>query len=273
MSETPFTQVRPAAVAGQFYPADPSALSAFIEQALTEARAHLPESAAFPKALIVPHAGFIYSGPTAAYAYALLQATSIRRVVLLGPSHRVPFYGLALPEEDAFRTPLGDIAMDREAIEAIRSLSIVDTYGAGHAWEHSLEVQLPFLQTMLDDFSLLPLSVGSVEFKDVAHVIDILWGDRQTLFVISSDLSHYHPYEVARSLDRETIDQMLAMRPVISHERACGATGINALLMAARERRMQIRLLDYRNSGDTAGEKDHVVGYASLALYETTEQQ
>jgi len=265
-------QVRPSAVAGQFYPGDPAQLRMFIEQALAGAKAHLTEPEATPKAVIVPHAGYVYSGPTAAYAYALLQAKAIRRVVLIGPSHRVPFYGLALPEEEIFRTPLGDIDLDSDAIDAIRSLPHVGLYSAGHAWEHSLEVQLPFLQVVLDDFTLLPLCVGSVEFKDVAHVIDMLWGDRQTLLVVSSDLSHYHPYEVARRLDRETIDEMLAMNPAISHERACGATGINALLMAAKERQMQIRLLDYRNSGDTAGEKDHVVGYAALALYETVER-
>lgn len=272
MSSASFTHVRPAAVAGQFYPADPSGLRSFIEQAVAESKAHLSGEETLPKALIVPHAGYIYSGPTAAYAYALLQEKAIRRVVLLGPSHRVPFYGLALPESEAFRTPLGDIGLDTGGFDSIRSLSHVDLYDAGHAFEHSLEVQLPFLQVVLDDFLLLPLCVGSVESEYVAQVIEMLWDDAQTLLVISSDLSHYHPYEVARKLDRQTIDEMLALNPVISHERACGATGINALLMAARKRQMQIRLLDYRNSGDTAGEKDHVVGYAALALYETEER-
>ena len=261
-------QIRPSAVAGQFYPGNPLELRKFIEQVLAEANLDMPKSKAPPKALIVPHAGYVYSGPTAAYAYALLQESSIRRVVLFGPSHRVPFYGLALPDAERFRTPLGDVDLDVEAMQTANSLPNVGIYAEGHALEHSLEVQLPFLQVVVGDFSLLPLCIGAVEPEHVATVIDKFWDDEQTLFLISSDLSHYHPYEEARTLDQESIDMMLALNPGISHEQACGATGINALLQVAKQRQVQIRLLDYRNSGDTAGDREHVVGYASMALFE-----
>jgi AmmeMemoRadiSam system protein B len=261
--------VRPAAVAGIFYPGTRSAL-------VSDVRAHLesvneqPGDAPAPKALIVPHAGFIYSGPIAASAYARLAAVrdTIRRVVLFGPTHRVPVVGLALPSVDAFATPMGEIAIDREAVAQALTLRQVKTSDAPHAYEHSLEVQLPFLQTVLGDFSLVPFAVGDATSKEVSEVIDLLWGGAETLIVVSSDLSHYHRYAEARRTDRATGEAILAFSANLDHEQACGATPINGLLVAARRRGLTAELLDLRNSGDTAGDRNRVVGYASFAFVE-----
>jgi len=259
--------VRPAAVAGLFYPGNAPALNTFISDVLSVASAQLPESLPVPKVIIVPHAGYIYSGLTAACAYSALKETIINRVVVLGPAHRVPFYGMALSGYDAFATPLGDIRLDAEAMHKALTLPEVQVNDAAHAQEHSLEVQLPFLQTVLGDFSLLPICIGSVQPDAVARVIENLWGDEKTLFVISSDLSHYHPYAEAGALDQQSIDTVLEMRGELNHEQACGATGINALLSVSRRHGLTAQLLDYRNSGDTAGDRDRVVGYASIAFY------
>lgn len=263
--------VRPAAVAGQFYPGGASELRLFIEQALAKAAESLPGDMDPPKALIAPHAGYIYSGITAAFAYATLQNATVRRVVLLGPAHRVPFHGLALPDAGSFATPLGDVRLAVDAMQTIESMPDVNVNGLAHAMEHSLEVQLPFLQMMLGTFELLPLCLGSVDSAAVARIVERLWGDKETLFVISSDLSHYHPYDTAVALDRQSIAMILNNEACLSHDQACGATGINALLEVAKKRNLQIRLLDYRNSGDTAGDRAHVVGYASVAFSESGE--
>jgi len=260
--------VRPAAVANLFYPGDVRALTSLIAAALRDGTAQLPESLPVPKAIIVPHAGYIYSGPTAGFAYAALKQANIKRVVLLGPAHRVPFYGMALSGYDAFATPLGEVRLDSEAMQTALGCADVQINDAAHAQEHALEVQLPFLQTVLDDFLLLPLCIGSVQPDDVARVIESLWGDDKTLFVISSDLSHFHPYAAAQKLDMHSIETVLQLRGDLSHEQACGATGINALLPLARRFGLRAKLLDYRNSGDTAGDKDRVVGYASIAFFE-----
>lgn len=273
MNTEPSASVRPSAVAGMFYPGTASELSLYIERALADAAECLPADMGLPKALIVPHAGYIYSGATAAFAYATLKGASIRRVVLLGPAHRVPFYGLALPDSELFATPLGNVRLDIDAMQAVESLPGVSINGLAHAMEHSLEVQLPFLQVTIGDYELLPLCIGSVESGLVARVIEQLWEEADTLFVISSDLSHYHPYETAVALDRRSIDMILGMESGLDHDQACGATGINALLEVAKRRNMQIRLLDYRNSGDTAGDRDHVVGYASMAFFEPGEHR
>jgi AmmeMemoRadiSam system protein B len=250
-----------------FYPAEADALAREIHAYLSA----LPDSQApAPKVLIVPHAGYVYSGAVAARAYALLASAraTIRRVVLLGPAHRVPIRGLALPVAEAFATPLGGVRIDADGAAAALKLPQVTASDVAHNLEHSLEVQLPFLQTVLDDFTLLPFAVGAVTPAEVAAVLDLLWGGPETLIVISSDLSHFHGYAAAQGIDRGTVGDILAFGPSIDHEQACGATPINGLLLCARRRGMQIELLDLRNSGDTAGDRSRVVGYASFALRE-----
>lgn len=256
--------VRPPAVAGLFYPATQGQLAHDIGQFL-EAAAPLE---LLPKALIVPHAGYVYSGPIAASAYTILPciAAHIRRVVLLGPTHRVAVRGLALPGVDAFDTPLGRIMLDTGAVRRLAHLPQVVDSTQVHAQEHSLEVQLPFLQSVLGDFILLPLAVGMATPEEVAEVLETLWGGDETLIVISSDLSHYLPYAVAQQRDKDTVRSILNLQPSIEHEQACGATPINGLLIAAKHHGLRPKLLDLRNSGDTAGSKDQVVGYAALAF-------
>ncbi len=261
--------IRPSAVAGSFYPGRSQTLThdvlAMLAAASTDAAS---PSAPAPKALIVPHAGYIYSGSTAAQAYAQLAGVRqrIRRVVLLGPVHRVPVRGLALPGADFFATPLGQIEIDQDAVAAIDGLAQVLVSPAAHAQEHSLEVQLPFLQLALDAFKLLPLAVGDATPAQVAQVLDLLWGGDETLIVISSDLSHFLPYATAQNVDRETVQGILHLQPELNHQQACGATPVNGLLLAARRHQLQPRLLGLCNSGDTAGDKGRVVGYAALAF-------
>lgn len=256
--------IRQPAVAGLFYPGDPDILLRDVRKLLAAAQA----CPLVPKALIVPHAGYVYSGAIAASAYAALAtvATRIRRVVLLGPAHRVAVQGLALPEANTFATPLGEIALDMEAVRAISHLPQVTQSAAAHAQEHSLEVQLPFLQAVLGDFKLLPLVVGMASAEEVAEVLELLWGGDDTLIVISSDLSHYLPYEAARSIDKATVQHVLRLEQPVVHEQACGATPINGLVLAASRHHLTPHLLDLRNSGDTAGSRDGVVGYAALAF-------
>ena len=260
--------VRAAAVAGLFYPGAPSALAADVRAHLAAAETSGAAGRAAPKAIIVPHAGYIYSGSIAGNAYARLAAVraTIRRVVLFGPAHRAWVRGLALPSVQAFATPLGEVEIDREAAGAALRLPQVVQSDAAHAQEHSLEVQLPFLQQVLDSFRIVPFAVGDASPREVAEVIELLWGGAETLIVISSDLSHYHRYTEARATDRATADAILALSAVLDHEQACGATPINGLLVAARHHRLHPELLDLRNSGDTAGDKSRVVGYASFAF-------
>lgn len=259
--------VRPAAVAGMFYPGARPRLAADVRAYLGDVRV---APGATPKAVIVPHAGFVYSGLVAASAYARLAPLRdvVRRVVLLGPTHRVPVRGLAVPETHAFATPLGDVPIDREAVDRALRLPQVVASDAAHAHEHALEVQLPFLQTVLRDFALVPFAVGHASADDVAGVLDLLWGGPETLVVVSSDLSHYHRYEVARQIDRATADTILSLSPTLDHEQACGATPVNGLLVCAKRRKLGAELLDLCNSGDTAGDRSRVVGYAAFALNE-----
>lgn len=256
--------VRTPAVAGMFYPADSRQLAHEVREFLTEAR---PQTLS-PKALIVPHAGYVYSGAVAAVAYATLKnvAPYIRRVVLLGPTHRVAVRGLALPDTEAFDTPLGRLNLDIGGMRAVAHLPQVVVSGAAHAQEHSLEVQLPFLQSTLEDFTLLPLAVGMATAEEVAEVLEAVWGGVETLIVISSDLSHYLPYTIAQSVDHKTIESVLKLHQLASHDQACGATPINGLILAARKHHLKPHLLDLRNSGDTAGTRDGVVGYAAFAF-------
>lgn len=263
------SQVRPAAVAGMFYPRDARALDRDVAD-LLDGVENLAPRFGHPKALIVPHAGYVYSGPVAARAYDELGAARgiVKRVVLLGPVHRVPVRGLALPGSDAFETPLGRVPVDAELVRMLTPFRQVVTSSEAHAQEHALEVQLPFLQKMLGEFALVPLVVGDARPQEVRDVIERLWGGPETLFVISTDLSHYHAYDEARAIDRATLSRIAAFGTDINHEEACGATPLNGFLAVARARGLSIRLLGACNSGDTAGGKDRVVGYSAFALYE-----
>ena len=258
--------IRPAAVAGQFYPGEPGTLRHTLEGLLAQAGETSLRGA--PKALIVPHAGYIYSGPVAASAYAQLDALRgrIRRVVLLGPAHRVYVRGLALPGAERFATPLGEVPLDTEGMQRIAALPQVTTSAAAHQMEHSLEVQLPFLQQVLGEFELLPLAVGEATAEEVAEVLETVWGGDETLIVISSDLSHFLPDALARQVDGDTVQAILALDSHLNHEQACGATPVNGLLLEARKHGLQPVVLDVRNSSQTAGDPDRVVGYAAFAF-------
>lgn len=266
--------IRPPAVAGSFYPAQPAELGRELDKLMSRVTGG-PEGPT-PKVLVVPHAGYVYSGPVAASAYAHLWPVTqhIRRVVLLGPAHRVFVRGLALPDAEALATPLGEIPVDKETQSLIAHLPQVGVSGQAHGPEHSLEVQLPFLQHILGDFSLVPFVVGDASAAEVAEVIETLWGGSETLILISSDLSHYLPYSLAQQVDQETAAQILALSSdPLQHEQACGATPINGLLEVARKRGLSPALLDLRNSGDTAGGRDRVVGYSAFAFYEDSHAQ
>ena len=269
MAVSSTARIRPAAVAGMFYPGNAPQLVAEVGE-LLDGVGSLEPKFGFPKALIVPHAGYIYSGAIAAQAYDELAAArgTIKRVVLFGPAHYVAGRGLALPECEAFETPLGRIPLDAAAIAALADLKQVVRSAAAHAQEHSLEVQLPFLQKMLGDFALIPIAAGAALTEEVVEVIERLWGGPETLIVISTDLSHYHAYEEARRIDGATLERIAAFSADLNYEEACGATALNGLLQVAQRKKLSIRLLAAANSGDTAGGKDRVVGYASFALYE-----
>jgi AmmeMemoRadiSam system protein B/AmmeMemoRadiSam system protein A len=257
--------VREPAVAGSFYPAQPAQLTAMIDRFL--AAVPEPPPGARPFAVIAPHAGYVYSGAVAAHAYAQLKphADAISRVVLIGPAHRVPFRGIAVSTAEAFVTPLGPIEQDLGAIERLLALPGVVALDEAHRLEHSLEVHLPFLQRVLGDFRLVALVAGAASPANVAYVLSALCDDPGTLLVISTDLSHYLDYQSAARLDRATIDAVLGGEAdSISEEGACGRTPVKGLMQLAKERNLRPTLLDLRNSGDTAGSKDRVVGYASL---------
>ena len=264
------TDVRPAVVAGRFYPGAPMVLQADVRAYVGGAATPSPEGVILPKAVIVPHAGYMYSGAVAGFAYGRLAAghDTIRRVVLFGPTHRVPVRGLALPAARAFATPLGTIDVDREAVAAALALPCVCESDAAHAFEHSLEVQLPFLQEVLGEFTIVPFAVGDATPREVADVIRLLWGGAETLIVVSTDLSHYHAYADARAIDRATADAVLALDATLDHDQACGATPLNGLLSFSKQKNLSLKLLASCNSGDTAGGKDRVVGYSSFGLYE-----
>jgi MEMO1 family protein len=260
--------VRPAAIAGLFYPGKPDALAGSVAALLAGAKPVAKH--AVPKAIIAPHAGFIYSGPIAASIYALLAPARarIKRVVLLGPTHRVAIHGMALPGVDAFTTPLGVIPIDVENAKKLMALPFVGASSEAHRQEHSLEVHLPFLQTLFEHFTLTPLAVGRASAQQVASVIDLLCGGDETLIVVSSDMSHYLPYAEAQATDRATAQAIVDLRTDINHHQACGATPVIGLNLLAQQRGLKSELLDLRNSGDTAGDKSRVVGYGAFAYYE-----
>ncbi|MCX7089415.1 MAG: AmmeMemoRadiSam system protein B [Methylococcales bacterium] len=256
---------RQAAVAGVFYPEDAQQL----HHTLTRYLADAETDAKVPKAIIVPHAGYLYSGSVAATAYARLKKARhlIKRVVIIGPSHRVAFKGLAVSQAETFSTPLGKIVVDQEAVETITQFSFVGYLEQAHAYEHSVEVQLPFLQEMLDEFKIVPIVAGDASAEQVALVLDTLWGGDETLLVISSDLSHYHDYATAKQLDKLTsahIEQQQYEQ--LSVDSACGKVPVSGLLKVAREKSLRIKTIDLRNSGDTAGDKSRVVGYGAYVI-------
>lgn len=261
--------VRPAAVAGAFYPADAGALRNLVCELLDAARESFVVRDPWPKALIVPHAGYMYSGPVAATAFVELEGARdlVSRVVLVGPSHHLLFEGLAVPSNTAFETPLGAVPIDETARRQALELPFVEVLDEAHQWEHSLEVQLPFLQEVLGAFALLPIAVGRASSGQVAEALEALWGGDETLIVVSSDLSHYHDYSTAKRMDRATASAIESMRPErIAGEDACGRVGVQGLLAAARRRELLPRTLDLRSSGDTAGGRDEVVGYGAWEL-------
>lgn len=260
-------KVRPPAVAGLFYPGDPEQLRAVISEYLAQA----PTVAGpVPKALIVPHAGYIYSGIVAAAAYSQIahRRRKIRRIVLIGPSHREYLRGMAVPGTDAFQTPLGMVAVDRDLKACVLAHEHVVEADAPHANEHSLEVQLPFLQMLFDDFTLLPIAVGAASPPAVAAALAEVWGDEETLVLVSSDLSHYLPYDEARAVDAATSSAILRNDATLTGEQACGCIGINGLTFLARQRSARIEEIARCNSGDTAGDRARVVGYGAFALHE-----
>ncbi|HEX2024750.1 MAG TPA: AmmeMemoRadiSam system protein B [Acidimicrobiales bacterium] len=258
------------AVAGTFYPSDPDALRTMVEYHLRQASAGGPPSPASPpKALVAPHAGYVYSGPVAASAYARVVPLRgrIERVVLLGPAHRVPLTAIAAPAADALVTPLGPVPVDtgpRDRLVASGSVVVSDQ---AHAGEHSLEVHLPFVQVALGDVSVLPLLVGRVPASTVADVLDAVWGGEETVVVVSTDLSHYHDHATATELDRRTADAILGARfEELEPQDACGVFPLRGLLALARRRHLDVELVDLRTSGDTSGDVDRVVGYGAFAL-------
>ncbi|MGD8308180.1 MAG: AmmeMemoRadiSam system protein B [Chromatiales bacterium] len=260
------SRTQPACVAGLFYPADAAELRRDVDRFLADAR---PGRVERPKALIAPHAGYVYSGPVAAQAYAQLasERAVVERVVILAPAHRYPFRGLARSTAEAFRTPLGEVPVDAAALRSLDDLPQVHELDAAFEGEHSLEVHLPFLQATLERFEIVPLLVGNASGAEVAEVLERLWGGEETLIVVSSDLSHYLDYDSARELDAETTRAIEALEPdALGFDNACGRVPVSGLLLAARRHRLRPTTLDLRNSGDTAGPRSQVVGYGAYAF-------
>ena len=257
-------KARHPAVAGLFYPGDAATLERDVADLLDAAPVDNSEA----KAIIAPHAGYPYSGLTAAHAYRLLEGRRdrIRKVVLIGPAHRVYLQGMALPTVDAFTTPLGNVPVDAAGVDLALAQPGTQFSDEAHAMEHSLEVHLPFLQAVLDEFSLIPIVVGVCPAEEVANVLEVLWGGDETLVVASSDLSHFHSYAEARALDARTTQRIEAGETTLHGEEACGAYALNGLLLAADAHGLRVRTLDVRNSGDTAGDRRRVVGYGAYAL-------
>jgi AmmeMemoRadiSam system protein B len=265
--KTTSSQVRPPAVAGRFYPDGAIPLRASVERYLGEARRTNIE----PKAIIAPHAGYVYSGPVAGTAFAhwmeMPGADQVRRIVVMGPSHQMAFEGVALTGATAFQTPLGQVPVDVEACGQLAELPGVKHLEEAHNLEHCLEVELPFLQCIFRDFSLVPLVVGNASDKQVADILERIWGGPETRFVISSDLSHYLDYETANALDRATSRSIEKLEPqAIREHQACGRIPIRGLLLASQRLGLKAHQVDLRNSGDTAGSKDRVVGYGAFVF-------
>jgi AmmeMemoRadiSam system protein B len=258
------SHTRPAAVAGRFYPSSAHALDRMLDEFLVKAK---PGRTAEPKAIIAPHAGYIFSGPIAGSAFRPWadEADAIKRIVLIGPSHYVCFEGLALPSHTKFATPFGDVAVDMDAVNQLRVLPQVQGFDPAHEQEHCLEVELPFLQRTLKDFQVVPLVVGEASDDEVCEVLELLWGGPETRIVVSSDLSHFHNYEAARRLDRTTADHIEArVGAKLTGNHACGYRAIRGFLKSAASHGLTAETVDLRNSGDTAGPRDRVVGYGAM---------
>jgi len=266
------------AVAGRFYPADPVALRRAVRSYIDDATCdHQPGRIV---AMIAPHAGYPYSGPIAGTAYALLRDVGrpIRRVILIGPAHRVAFSGIAATSAAAFDTPLGPVTVDQQTVRRLTALPSVHVVDQAHGPEHSLEVQLPFLIEALHrdnadnvGFSVVPLLVGDATADQVAELLNAAWpaGDVETFVVVSSDLSHYLDYPTARALDEATTEAIEQLAPQrLGHEQACGRVPIAGLLQVAQQRKLKVITVDLRNSGDTAGPRDQVVGYGAYVFTE-----
>lgn len=268
------THIRQVAVAGHFYPEDPESLQRMLDTFFLNANflhAKPDDPSACPKAIIVPHAGYIFSGALAARAYALLRSyrERIKHIVLLGPAHYKAFYGLALPKADAFDTPLGPVPLNREAMEQLAEQQLAQYINDAHIQEHCLEVQLPFLQRLLSNFTLTPILAGYNPPLQTARALESLWGGEETLIVVSSDLSHYHTYEQAQAIDQQTNEAIMNFKSdFLTPERACGCYPIQGLLKCARQYHLSIELSGLCNSGDTYGDKKRVVGYGAWSLYE-----
>lgn len=258
--------IRKPAVAGAFYPSDPNKLQVMVRNFLVNAK----KDVSVPKAIIAPHAGYIYSGPIAANAYACLAQAcdTIKRVVLVGASHQVYFTTIAASSADYFATPLGQIVVDKNAVAKILAVADVKVFDEAHYAEHSLEVQLPFLQILLKNFSIVPLLVCATDLQQIAKAIEFLWGGNETLIVVSSDLSHYHDYKTAQKMDQKTARSIVELKPQEIHEdQACGSLPIKGLLEVALKKHLHGSVVDLRNSGDTAGDKERVVGYGAFHFY------
>ncbi len=257
-------KIRPSAVAGMFYPDDAHRLKEQVAQMMSY-QAPLGRDV---KALIVPHAGIQYSGPIAASAYSQLResADKYKHVVILGPSHKVPLVGMAVPSVDKFKTPLGEVLVSAKIIHKILALPSVQISDEAHKAEHSIEVQLPFLQTLLPEFDIVPIVVGMANPELVANLLNEIWDIPDTLFIFSSDLSHYHDYNLAKLLDKETSKAIIAQKWPISGEQACGSQILNGLMLFSSKKHLLIEELDLRNSGDTSGEKNSVVGYGAYKI-------
>lgn len=259
------TLIRQSAVAGTFYPDNP----AILQETLSSYLEGVENATQVPKAIIVPHAGYIYSGEIAASAYARLKAGAdeIKRVVIVAPSHRIAFKGLALSHAEFFSTPLGNIPVDMSAIQMLLTLPFVGYLDEAHTFEHSLEVQLPFLQTVLKEFKLVPVVAGDASAAQVSQALALFYDDAATLIVISSDLSHYHNYQTAQELDADTTRKIENLEyEQLNYESACGLVGVRGLMALARDKSLHIKTIDLRNSGDTAGDKSRVVGYGAYVI-------
>ncbi|WP_455207108.1 AmmeMemoRadiSam system protein B [Kaarinaea lacus] len=263
------SKIRPTAVAGMFYPADPTDLREAVSQYLADARESVIQKPMSPRAIIAPHAGYIYSGPVAAYAYSYVESIKekIATVILIGPSHRVPLLGLATSSADFFATPLGNIPINRELTEKLNQLPFVNELDQAHAMEHSLEVHLPFLQMTLDEFSLVPIVAGDATPDEVNKLIEVACASDDTLLVVSSDLSHYHDYLTAKGMDQDTSHAIEALDiRAVDSQHACGFIPVRGLLAYAKQHHLHATTVDCRNSGDTAGPRDQVVGYGSYVF-------
>ncbi len=269
------SDLRPAAVAGLFYPDVSTSLERAVDRHLEQGRGRLADVSAYaergaPKAIVAPHAGYRYSGDVAGVAYASIapRADEIRRVVLIGPAHRVAFDGLALPEGAGFDSPLGAVKFDRAMLDELAQLPFVQSSELAHREEHSLEVHVPFLQRVLGEFELVPLVVGRAEPEQVAEVLRRVWGGPETLVVLSTDLSHFHDQETASIIDEATVAGIVSGRSDLNPREACGAFALNGLGVLGRDRALDLAVLDRRTSGDTAGPRDRVVGYTSIGIWE-----